>query len=153
MQTGSILSTACTFTTEGNYSNIIAQLTDANGMVVRDNAPIIYVTAPAPTLGTYSFPFTGSVGIPYSGSLRITGGRSPFNVSRSTGDLPPGLSLSTQQDVNTGVWSVVLSGTPSTVGSYTFEIVIRHAVPLKLTFADPLELTIFFDLWPQFRPW
>jgi hypothetical protein len=126
-QTGSIMSTACTFATEGNYSGIIVQLTDANGMVVRDNAPTIYVSAPSPTLGFYSFPFTGSVGIPYSGSLRISGGRQPFNVSRATGDLPPGLSLSTQQDVNTGVWSVVLAGSPTTPGSYTFDVLVTDA--------------------------
>ncbi|MGU3404523.1 beta strand repeat-containing protein [Methylobacterium brachiatum] len=133
LQTGSILSTACTFTTEGNYSGIIAQLTDANGMVVRDNAPTIYVSAPSPTLGTYNFPFSGSVAIPYSGSLRISGGRQPFNVSCATGDLPPGLSLSTQQDVNSGVWSVVLSGSPTTPGSYTFDLLVTDANQKQVT--------------------
>ena len=126
-QTGSILTSNCTFTTEGSYSGVIAQLTDANGMVVRDNAPTIYVSSPAPTLGTYNFPFNGYVGIPYTGSLRISGGRQPFNVSRATGDLPPGLSLSTQQDVNSGAWSVVLSGAPTTTGSFTFDILVTDA--------------------------
>ena len=126
-QTGSILTSNCTFTTEGSYSGVIAQLTDANGMVVRDNAPTIYVSSPAPTLGTYNFPFNGYVGIQYSGSLRISGGRQPFNASRSTGDLPPGLSLSTAQDVNSGVWSVVLSGAPTTTGSFTFDILVTDA--------------------------
>ncbi|MGU3658394.1 putative Ig domain-containing protein [Methylobacterium fujisawaense] len=133
LQTGSILSTACTFATEGNYSGVVVQLTDANGMVVRDNAPTIYVSAPSPTLGTYNFPFTGSVGIPYTGSLRISGGRQPFNVSRATGDLPPGLSLSTQQDVNSGIWSVILSGTPTTVGSFTFDILVADANQKQVT--------------------
>ncbi|MGU3603802.1 putative Ig domain-containing protein [Methylobacterium brachiatum] len=100
---------------------------------MRDNAPTIYVSAPSPTLGTYNFPFTGSVGIPYSGSLRISGGRQPFNVSRATGDMPPGLSLSTQQDVNTGVWSVVLSGSPTTPGSYTFDILVTDANQKQVT--------------------
>ncbi|WP_408903604.1 putative Ig domain-containing protein [Methylobacterium radiotolerans] len=132
-QTGSILSTACTFATEGNYSGVIVQLTDANGMVVRDNAPTIYVSAPSPTLGTYNFPFTGSVGIPYTGSLRISGGRQPFNVSRATGDMPPGLSLSTTQDVNTGIWTVVLSGSPTTPGSFTFDILVTDANQKQVT--------------------
>jgi hypothetical protein len=133
LQTGSILSTSCIFTAEGNTSGVIAQLTDANGMVVRDNAPTIYVSAPSPTLGTYNFPFTGPVGIPYTGSLRISGGRQPFNVSRATGDVPPGLSLSTQQDVNTGAWSVVLSGSPTTPGSYTFDILVTDANQKQVT--------------------
>ncbi|WP_408902873.1 putative Ig domain-containing protein [Methylobacterium radiotolerans] len=133
LQTGSILSTACTFATDGNTSGVIVQLTDANGMVVRDNAPTIHVSAPSPTLGTYSFPFTGSVGTPYTGSLRISGGRQPFNVSRATGDLPPGLSLSTRQDVNTGVWSVVLSGSPTTPGSFTFDILVTDANQKQVT--------------------
>jgi hypothetical protein len=132
-QTGSILTTSCTFTTEGSYSGVIAQLTDANGMVVRDNAPTIYVSSPAPTLGTYSFPFSASVGIPYTGSLRISGGRQPFNASRATGDFPPGLVLSTVQDTNTGVWSVVLSGSPAAIGSYTADILVTDANQKQVT--------------------
>ncbi len=124
VQTGSILSTTCTFNQEGNYSGIIAQLTDQNGMVVRDNALPIVVSAPAPTLSTYSFPFSGSVGIPYSGTLRVNGGRAPFTPSRATGDLPPGLSLSMVQDAMTGAWSVRLAGTPTAPGSYTFDILV-----------------------------
>ena len=80
IQTGSILTANCVFTTEGNFGGVMAQLTDANGMVLRDNAPNIVVTAPAPTLNTYSFPFSGYVATPYKGSLKVSGGRQPFNV-------------------------------------------------------------------------
>lgn len=132
-QSGSILTTSCTFSAEGSYSGVIAQLTDANGMVVRDNAPTIYVSSPAPTLGTYNFPFSASVGIPYSGSLRISGGRQPFNVSRSTGEIPPGLTLSTTQDQGTGNWSAVLSGSPTTLGSYTFDLLVTDANQKQVT--------------------
>ena len=133
IQTGSILTANCVFTTEGNFGGVMAQLTDANGMVLRDNAPNIVVTAPAPTLNTYSFPFSGYVATPYKGSLKVSGGRQPFNASRATGQLPPGLSLAMVQDVNTGAWSVELSGTPTTLGSYTFDILLTDANQKQVT--------------------
>ncbi|WP_238232262.1 putative Ig domain-containing protein, partial [Methylobacterium hispanicum] len=133
VQTGSILSTNCTFNQEGSYGGVVAQLTDANGMVVRDNAPTIVVSAPAPTLSNYSFPFTGSVGIAYAGTLRLNGGRAPFQPSRASGALPPGLALGMVQDAATGAWSVRLAGTPTATGSYTFDILVTDANQKQVT--------------------
>lgn len=131
-QTGTILISNCVFTAEGNYGGIVAQLTDANGMVVRDNAPAITVTAPPPTLGFYNFPFSGYVGKAYSGTARVTGGRPPYVVSRATGTLPPGLALSTGTDAN-GNQTVAMSGTPTAIGSYTFDFLVADANQKSVT--------------------
>ena len=55
----------------------------------------------------------GTQGTFYSQQLTATGGRGPYAWSLSQGALPPGMSLST---------SGLLSGTPSTGGSYGFAV-------------------------------
>ncbi|KQU78747.1 hypothetical protein ASD12_16220 [Mesorhizobium sp. Root102] len=58
-------------------------------------------------------PVGGAVGIAYTQQFSTSGGTSPYTYSLETGSLPPGLTLSS---------SGLLSGTPTTQGSYTFEI-------------------------------
>jgi len=55
---------------------------------------------------------SGVVGTPYSLALAASGGRTPYTWSVTTGALSPGLSL----NAATGV----ISGTPTTAGSYSF---------------------------------
>jgi hypothetical protein len=59
------------------------------------------------------------VAIPYSETLQASGGVQPYTWSQTAGTLPPGLSL----DGNTGV----ISGTPTTAGSYGFTIQVQDA--------------------------
>lgn len=62
------------------------------------------------TIGTSSLP-DARTGASYSATLGVVGGTGPFNWSRASGYLPPGLSLSS---------SGVISGTASGLGSFTF---------------------------------
>jgi hypothetical protein len=55
----------------------------------------------------------GVVGQPYSQTLTATGGVPPYTWSLASGNLPPGLTLSPQG---------MISGTPTTLGSYTFTV-------------------------------
>ena len=58
----------------------------------------------------------GELGVTVNESLSIaSGGRAPFTWSVSTGELPPGLTLSA---------AGALTGSPSTTGNYTFTIVV-----------------------------
>jgi hypothetical protein len=56
----------------------------------------------------------GDVGTPYLAQIFITGGTMPYHLSVSSGALPDGLMLSAA--------SFTLSGTPTTVGSFTFTL-------------------------------
>src|SRR6202044_3853598 len=74
----------------------------------------------------------GEVGVAYSDQLTVTGGTSPFTWSVSAGALPPGVTL----DASTGL----LSGTPTTAGSYSFTVkVTDHS---GLTATEPVSLTV-----------
>ena len=74
----------------------------------------------------------GEVGVAYSDQLTVTGGTSPFTWSVSAGTLPPGLTL--------GASTGLLSGTPTTAGSYSFTVqVTDHS---GLTATEPVSLTV-----------
>ena len=61
----------------------------------------------------------GEAGVPYSDQLTVTGGTSPFTWSVSAGSLPPGVTL----NASTGL----LSGTPTTAGTYSFTVKVADS--------------------------
>lgn len=67
-------------------------------------------------------PPAGVVGSPYSHTLVVTGGTAPFTFTIVLGSLPPGLSL----DSSTGV----ISGTPTTPGTYPFTVQVQDVALL-----------------------
>ncbi|HEV2507903.1 MAG TPA: putative Ig domain-containing protein [Mesorhizobium sp.] len=72
------------------------------------------VTIPGPTLVVSpASPAAGAQGVPYSQQFTTTGGTAPYAYSHESGTMPPGLSIS---------GSGLLSGTPTTLGSFTFTI-------------------------------
>ena len=71
---------------------------------------------PPPTITTTSLP-SGSINKPYSGTVSASGGVPPFTWSVASGALPGGLSLAASTTN-----SVLISGTPTSQGSFTFSI-------------------------------
>ena len=80
----------------------------------------------------FAAPPSGEANVAYSNQLTVTGGTSPFTWSVSSGSLPPGLTL----NASTGL----LSGTPTTAGTYTFTVKVTDASGLSDT--KPVTLTI-----------
>src|SRR5579863_7346624 len=68
---------------------------------------------------TFTAPPAGEVSVPYTDQLTATGGTAPLAWSVSSGSLPPGLTL----NPSTGL----LSGTPTTAGSYPFTVLVTDA--------------------------
>ena len=62
----------------------------------------------------------------------MTGGTSPFTWSVSAGTLPPGLTL--------GASTGLLSGTPTTAGSYSFTVKVTDSSGLSDT--EAVSLTV-----------
>jgi len=90
-----------------------------------------YTYNPGPAL-LFPAPPGGEVGVAYSDQLTVTGGTSPFTWSVSVGSLPPGLTL----NPSTGL----LSGTPTSAGSYSFTIKVTDSA--GLTDTEPVSLTV-----------
>lgn len=87
----------------------------ASGTIIRTTTG--GVTCPTITLTPSSLP-SGTLGIAYSQSISASGGSSPYTFSVTSGTLPPGLSLSSGGS---------LSGTPTTVGSFSFTVAAYDA--------------------------
>jgi len=125
---------------EGVVSGIPSQATTANVQVrVCDSTLVQLCTAPK-TLslqiggGGQSLIFSGPASLP-DGNVNIaypaqtliaTGGTAPYQVTLFSGTLPTGLSLN-------GTGGSTLSGTPTTIGSYSFTLrVTDSSVPVQM---------------------
>jgi hypothetical protein len=90
-----------------------------------------YTYNPGPAL-LFPAPPGGEVNVAYSDQLTVTGGTSPYTWSVSTGTLPPGLTL--------GASTGLLSGTPTTAGSYSFTVKVTDHSGLSDT--EPVSMSI-----------
>ncbi|HEX3462175.1 MAG TPA: putative Ig domain-containing protein, partial [Acidimicrobiales bacterium] len=106
-------------------------LTDANGKTATQ-AYTLKVPA-APSIATGTLP-GGGVGAAYNQTLTGTGGTGPYRWSVSAGSLPPGLTLN-------GVTGVI-SGTPTTLGSYAFTITLTDGSGKTISRAYSLTVLI-----------
>ncbi|HVM50113.1 MAG TPA: SdrD B-like domain-containing protein [Candidatus Acidoferrum sp.] len=92
-------------------TNFVAQVTDASGRTATTVANNCGITI-SPAVSLACAGGTGEVGVPYSSSLAVTGGCTPYTFTILSGALPGGLMLNT----NTGV----ISGTPTNAGTFSF---------------------------------
>jgi hypothetical protein len=98
--------------TNSQVVNVTASASDlaGNSMGVTSWSFTAVAAAPDPLALTTTSPLPqGLVGVAYEVSLTAEGGSSPYTFSVKSGDMPPGLTLT-----STGV----LSGTPTTAGTY-----------------------------------
>jgi len=94
-------------------------VSDTDKMIPRETAGSgILVNNPgeAVAIETTSLP-VATAGQPYNTTVITSGGFSPYSFSISSGQLPPGLALSSTAGT--------LSGTPSTAGSYSFTVTVK----------------------------
>jgi len=76
---------------------------------------------------------SGEVNVSYATNLSASGGISPYNWSILGGSLPPGLALST---------SGVISGTPSTAGTYNFTVQVADSSSPQMAASKPLSIIV-----------
>jgi uncharacterized repeat protein (TIGR01451 family) len=101
-------------TATGTFSFTV-KLVDANG---QSTTKATSITIAAGVSTNFAAPPSGVVGAAYFYTLTATGGTTPYTWSVNTGTLPPGITLSS---------AGVLSGTPTTAGSYTFSVNVIDA--------------------------
>jgi hypothetical protein len=95
--------------TNAGTFNFTLRLNDATNNLAINTYSIVVGSSPAITTAT-TLP-TGASGVAYSQTLAVTGGAAPYSWAVSGGSLPPGLQLAANG---------VLSGTPTTGGTYNF---------------------------------
>ncbi len=88
---------------------------------------------------TTSLP-NGTNGVAYSQTLSVSGGQPPYSWTNSSGVLPPGLTLATNG---------VISGTPTTNGTFNFTVKVTDA--LSDTATQALALTVVSGSLRSFR--
>ncbi len=103
-------------TTAGS-SNFTIRVQDASGASATRAYTV--VIGEGLTITTPSTLPAASENVSYSQTLAASGGTAPYTWSLSVGSLPPGLTLNT----NTGV----ISGTPSSAGSFSFIVQVRDS--------------------------
>jgi large repetitive protein len=125
-------------TATGTYSFTV-KVTDAN---LQSATQATSITIALGVSTTFAAPPAAVKGVAYTDTLTATGGTTPYTWSVNAGTLPPGIALSS---------AGVLSGTPTTTGSYPFTVNVIDAnngiatasitlvvgAGLSLTFAAP----------------
>jgi hypothetical protein len=120
-------------TTAGSYP-FTAQATDSTSPAQVKTQSLTIVVIPILGITTSSLP-NGSLGAAYSQTLAATGGLGTLTWSLATGSqpLPPGISLST---------AGVLSGTPTTNGTYPFTVQVADSGSPQQTATASLAITV-----------
>jgi uncharacterized repeat protein (TIGR01451 family) len=122
-------------------ASFTVKVTDANGQSATQATSITVAAGVSITSGA---PPAAAVNSPYSFTLTATGGTTPYTWSVNAGTVPAGLTLSS---------SGVLSGTPTTTGSYPFTVNVIDAnkgvATASITLVVSAALTLTFSAPPS----
>jgi len=109
-------------TGSGPY-NYTVHVTDSTSPTALTADKSYSFSVPGPTMVVSpASPAAGAQGIAYSQQFSTSGGTAPYAYTLETGTLPPGLSLS---------GGGLLSGTPTTLGSFTFTIKVQDSTTIS----------------------
>jgi N-acetylneuraminic acid mutarotase len=115
-------------TVSGTFS-FIAQVADAYGVIDTQSLSLIVNIAPAITRNIIP---DVKVGHNYNQTITASGGTTPLTWSISAGSLPAGLSI------NSG--NGLISGSPTTVGTYNFTVQVTDANNVSVTKAFSIQV-------------
>ncbi|HTQ55988.1 MAG TPA: putative Ig domain-containing protein [Bryobacteraceae bacterium] len=91
----------------------------ADSSKITTSALFALTIQPALQIQTSSALTGGAIGVAYSGTLAATGGAAPYTWSLTVGALPAGLTLSS---------AGIISGTPSSTGTFSFTAQVNDAL-------------------------
>ncbi|WP_446744206.1 beta strand repeat-containing protein [Silvibacterium acidisoli] len=118
-------------TTAGTFQ-VTAKVTDSSTPANTASGPETIVIVPASLTITSTTLPTGTVGVPYTGTIGASGGTSPYNCAVTGGTLPAGLTLT----------GCTISGTPTTPGTSPFTVTVTDSGSPQKTASGPETITI-----------
>jgi hypothetical protein len=130
-----LILTGCTISgtpTASGSSTITVSVTDSGSPAQNASSSQTIIINPAPLSLTTSTLPGGTVGVPYSAPIGVTGGTSPYSCSITSGTLPAGLSIS----------GCTVSGTPTTAGSSTVTVKVTDSANPAQTTSGPETIVI-----------
>jgi Putative Ig domain len=141
LPTGLSLGAACTIT--GTPTTAVPQqtvvtvkATDTSSPVATVTGPVTVTVLPATATLTLSNPPAATVGVPYTGTIGVSGGTSPYNCTITAGTLPTGLNLGA---------ACVITGTPLSATPQTTTVTVHatdSATPTAGTVTGPVTITV-----------
>lgn len=122
-------------TSEESQGMIVEEVTDEPEEEALDESEVTEVfTEHEPLLSIVTTSLSsGTVGVSYNLSLLASGGKTPYSWSIVSGNLPSGLNLNT---------SGIISGTPTTAGTYNFTVQVRDSSSSQQTDLKELSINI-----------
>ncbi len=127
--------TGCTLTgtpTVSGTTPLTVRATDSSSPTVTSSGPVTVTVNPAPATITIASPPAGTVGVPYTGPIAITGGTAPYTCTQTSGTLPAGLTLS----------GCTVTGTPTTAGPGTIAVTVTDSASPHGTGSGPVTVAI-----------
>ncbi len=118
--------------TVAGASSLTVKATDSSSPVLSTSGPESITIAPAPLSLTLSTLPNATVGTPYTATIGVTGGTSPYSCAITAGTLPAGLSLS----------GCVVSGTPTVAGTSSVTVKATDSGSPVLTTSGPESITV-----------
>ena len=112
---------------------VTVKATDSSNPVTTTSGPVTITVNAALALTTTSLP-NGFVGAPYSATIGVTGGTSPYSCTFTAGTLPAGLTLTSA--------GCIVSGTPTTAGTSALTVKATDSSSPALTVSGPISITI-----------
>jgi ribosomal protein S11 len=113
-------------------SNLTATVTDSSNPVGTTTGPETLTVSPSALSLTLSSLPNGTVGVPYTATIGVAGGTSPYSCAITAGALPAGLTVS----------GCVVSGTPTVAGTANLTVKATDSSSTVETTTGPVSLTV-----------
>jgi hypothetical protein len=118
--------------TSPETTTITVKVTDSGNPVETATGPVTITISPAPLTLTLSSLPNATVGVPYTATIGVAGGTSPYSCAITAGILPAGLSVS----------GCVVSGTPTVSGTANLTVKATDSSSTTETSTGPVSLTV-----------